>query len=102
GKTLEQKREMQNVKDYYKFIKFAEAKIPPEASFTLITRPEYRFSVERASYYLYPRRWLDKQATYLLLFDKMPNQAVLKNYKVIEQYRKGAYILKSKNNDDVF
>lgn len=99
GKSLEEKRAMQNYKDFYQFIKFAEKKIPANSGFHLITRPKYRFSVERASYYLYPRPWQEKPE-YILLFDKIPNKNILKRYKILATFRPGAYILRGSHGTD--
>jgi hypothetical protein len=98
GKTLEQKRELQNVKDFYPFMKFAEKKIPSNASFTLLVNTKYPYSSERAGYYLYPREQKET-ADYLLVFDRKPGRDILRNYDLIGKFRDGAYILKSQNND---
>lgn len=95
GKSLEEKRTIQNVRDFYGFIKFAKKKMPADSTFTLITDPKYPFSVRRASYYLYPRQW-SKHGSYLLLFDKLPNKNIAKDHVLIGKFREGAYIFKRK------
>ena len=95
GKSLEEKRELQNVKDFYLFLKFADQTLPADATFTLITEPKYPFSVERAAYYLYPRK-RSEQGAYLLLFDKLPNQQTARDYNLSATFREGAYIFKRK------
>lgn len=95
GKSLEEKRAMQNVKDFYKFIKFAEKIIPADSSFEILTHPKYPYTQARAGYYLYPRK-MAENAPYLLIFDAELDRLILTNYKVIEKFRKGAYILKRK------
>jgi len=96
GKSLEEKRVMQNYKDFYPFMKHAQKIIPQHASFVLITQPQYRFSTRRAQYYLFPRLWVEKKPLYVLLFDKQPSQRLLKGYKIISKFRPGAYILQHK------
>jgi hypothetical protein len=95
-KNLEEKRAIQNAKDFYQFMKFAEKKIPPDSDFDLVAAPKYPYSRERAGYYLYPRK-LKEKAAYLLIFDLEPGKDILEKYKLIGKFRKGAYILKSKN-----
>ncbi len=95
NKTLEQKREMQNVRGFYKFIKFAEDIIPESADFTLKINPHYPYNRERAGYYLYPRR-LTEEAEYLLVFDEKADQEIWKAYKILKKFRKNAYIFKQK------
>ena len=90
GKSLEQKRELQNVGDFYNFIKFAEEKIPINSNFDLLTKPKYLYSRERASYYLYPRKPQAK-ASYLLIFDEEVSEDILKEYEVLEKFREKAY-----------
>lgn len=94
GKTLEQKRAIQNYKDFYAFIKHAENHIPEQASFLLITQPKYRFSKRRSQYYLYPRTWIEQEPLFILLFDKYPNQRLLRDHRLVSKFRPGAYILK--------
>jgi hypothetical protein len=96
GKNPEEKRTMQNVKDFYPFMKFAQVKISPDSEFDLLAAPQYPYSRERAKYYLYPRK-LKAKAAYLVIFDLEPGKDVLEKYKLIGNFRKGAYILKSKN-----
>jgi hypothetical protein len=93
GKSLEEKRALQNEKDFYQFIKFAEANIPASAGFDVLANPKYHYSRQRAAYYLYPRPRQEK-ANYLLVFDQTPDAKTMRDYRIAARFRKGAYLLK--------
>ncbi|MBN2058659.1 MAG: hypothetical protein JW782_07670 [Candidatus Saganbacteria bacterium] len=96
GLPIETKRSMQNYEDFYAFICFAKERLPENSSFLLIFPPKFRFTTERASYYLYPRKWQANHPEYLLLFNKMPNDQTKKHYDLAAEFRPGAYIFKRK------
>ena len=98
GKSLEEKRELLNNKDFYPFLKFADREIPAGAPFDVLFAG--MFNQDRAIYYLYPRPYLNN-APYLLVFDRRIGKDSLKKYKIWKRFRKGAYILKIKNNVNI-
>jgi hypothetical protein len=98
GKSLEQKREMQNVAGFYDLIKLARAKVPADADYEILADPKHPYSIERAGYYLLPRLRVspEAEAAYLVIFDLEPGENVLAGYKVIGRSGKKSYILKNK------
>lgn len=98
GKSLEEKRILQNKKDFYQFMQFAKTKIPANASFYILANPKiYQYSKERAQYYLCPRKLDNKNPNYLLVIDVKPSPNIWKNYRLIHSFRKDALILKQKD-----
>lgn len=97
GRPIEAKRSMQNYEDFYAFVSFARERLPEDSSFLLIFPPQYRFSTERASYYLYPRKRQEDNPEYLLLFNKRPNDPTKRYYDLTAEFRPGAYIFKRKS-----
>ncbi|MFC1568344.1 hypothetical protein ACFL37_01440 [Candidatus Margulisiibacteriota bacterium] len=93
GKSLEAKRAMQNDKDFYEFIKFAESRIPAGSNFDVLADPKYHYSKERSAYYLYPRI-RDEKADHLLVFDQTPDTRTMRDHRIIARFRTGAYLLK--------
>jgi hypothetical protein len=93
GKSLTEKRILQNEKDFYQFIEFAETRMPARSSFTILADPQYPYAWQRAAYYLYPRP-RQAAADYILVFDRTPDTKTMRNYSVAARFRQGAYILK--------
>jgi hypothetical protein len=93
GKDIHQKRMIMNTGDFYPFIQFCKNNIPHNATFNSSIPPFYNDI--KATYYLYPIRY-DKDGEFLVVYDKEPDNKLLKKHKAWKQFRKGAYILKKK------
>jgi hypothetical protein len=98
GKSLAEKRIMQNEKDFYQFMEFAAQHLPAGASFDILAARQYPYNRPRAAYYLYPRT-REENAPYLLVFDRTPDRNVMNNYRIIARFRPGAYILERDGNN---
>jgi hypothetical protein len=96
GKTLEQKRALINVPDYYPFLMFADKVLPPGAGFMIVTPVLYGGAL--ANYYLYPRPY-EENAPYLLLFRQPLSQELKDKYFVWKTYQRGACILKIRGGE---
>jgi hypothetical protein len=98
GKSLDEKRTVQNEPDFYPFMKYAETNIPPDACFDIIVAPKFFCGMERARYYLFPRELVRRgeSAPYLLIFGLEPNASTCKVYTLIAKFKKGAYVFKLK------
>ncbi len=98
GKSLEEKRAIITLGGFYKFIKFAQLKLPEGAGFSLL-HPQGYYYVSKANYYLYPRHHEEK-ADYILVYnptrslDKQINDYLSKGYKRFATHKKGEFILK--------
>lgn len=90
GKSLDEKRALTTLGDFYSFLKFAAAKLPPGSGFDLV-HPPYYYYREKANYYLYPTHY-DKNSRYILVYD--PNRAqAIPNSKPFAAFKEGEYIL---------
>jgi len=98
GKSLEEKRALTNLGDFYGFLTFADSKLPKNSSFNILN-PSYYYFNEKAVYYLYPRRF-DAKAAYVLAYnpdgsqDNAVNALVKNNCRVFSKYKDGEFILK--------
>jgi hypothetical protein len=97
-KSLEEKRALVTLGDYYDFISFAATKIPQGSSFNVI-RPQGYYYMEKAVYYLYPD-YVNEKPEYMMVFDpyksmgKDIGEAMKNGYKAFATYKEGAFILK--------
>jgi hypothetical protein len=98
GKSLEEKRALTTLGDYYGFLSFADSRLPEGSSFNIL-HPSYYYFVEKARYYLYPK-YFNEKSDYVLVYD--PNktlgddvkQYLKKDYKTFSIYKEGEFILK--------
>lgn len=99
GKSLDEKRGLTTLGNFYNFIKFAGSKLPEGSGFNLLYPPNYYY-LEKANYYLYPTHY-DKTAKYVLVYD--PNRTLneqagdylKKGFKLFAALKEGEYILKN-------
>lgn len=98
GKSLDEKRALVTLGDYYGFLKFAGSKLPGGSGFNLLHPPRYYY-LDKANYYLYPTHF-DKNADYLIVYDPggILNDQVSdyfkKGFKLFATYKEGEFILK--------
>jgi hypothetical protein len=98
GKSLEEKRAVTTLGDFYGFLAYCDSKIPKGSGFNIL-HPSYYYFTEKAKYYLYPRH-LDDNAAYVLVYnpdrsqDKAINEYIKKGYKMSSMFKEGEIILK--------
>lgn len=98
GKSLEEKRAITTLGDFYGFLSLADSKIPTGSDFNILS-PSYYYFKEKAVYYLYPRH-LDDNAAYVLAYnpdrsqDKIINEYIKKGYRMSSMFKEGEILLK--------
>ena len=98
GKSLEEKRALTTLGDFYGFLAFADSKLPKNSSFNILY-PSYYYFCQKAVYYLYPRR-LDERSSYILVYnpdgsqDKTLKEYGNKGYRPLSRYKEGEFIIK--------
>lgn len=98
GKTLDTKRALTTLGDFYGFVSFSNSKMPSGSSFNLIAPTNYYFR-EKSVYYLYPI-FYDDNAEYILVYNpdgslgNSIGDKIKIGYKVYATYKEGEFILR--------
>jgi len=94
GKSYRDKLVLANTGDFFPFIEFCAAKIPPTAKFDMRIPPLYNDI--KAMYYLYPRQKTTVEAEYLVIYDQAAEPTPLSKYRPWQTFRSGAQIMRAK------
>jgi hypothetical protein len=99
GKTLDERRSLVTLNDYYDFLHFSDSAVPKGASFNLVHPTYYYYWAEKAMYYLSPRS-ISETADYILVYDpgkalrEPVNEYQKKGFKMFATFKDGEFILK--------
>jgi len=94
GKDQRSKLTIANTGDFYPFMEFCQANIPPEAKFDFRIPPIYNDI--KAIYYLYPRELSTTEADYLVVYDKAVEPELSRKYLPWKAFRAQALIMRAK------